>query len=72
VYAVLDLDADKRRAFIPLTVVKEHFKKDSNVRLKELLAAVFPPNDLLNGSLVDIDEIFESYIRMFCILVEIG
>lgn len=72
VYAVQDPDTDERRAFIPLTVVEEHFREDSNARLKELLAAVFPPNDFPNGSPVDPDEIFENYIRIFCILVEIG
>jgi hypothetical protein len=61
-------NTEKRAAFMPLNTIKEHFKEDDGARLKELLAAVFSPDN----PPVDPDTILKNYTQIFCILMEIG
>jgi hypothetical protein len=66
--AILDPNTKERAAFMPLKTVKKHLEENSSARLKELLRAVFSPND----PPVDPDTIHKNYTQIFCTLVEIG
>jgi hypothetical protein len=67
-YAILDTNTEERAAFMPLKTVKRHFAEHDGARLKELLAAVFFPND----PPVDPKTILRNYTQIFCTLMEIG
>ena len=66
--AILDPDTNKSVAFMPFKTVEEYFETDGCARLKELLSAVFSPDD----PPVEPEDILGDYTRVFCILIEIG
>jgi hypothetical protein len=65
--SVLAVGDGQRCEFIPLETLNEYFEVNRMARLHNLLDAVYG-----EGRTPDAEDIYLSYIRVFCILLEVG
>ncbi len=66
--AVVDSNSEVGPEFVPLKTVRDYLGANNNAELEKIITAVFYPR----GVPVDIDDILQNYLQIFCILVDIG